>query len=665
MASEPTLYARMELRLTDFERKLAKATKSSDQAMGRIERESQSMRQKVEKQFGAMGSAAAGFARSLAAPLLALGATGAIRTIVGIADSVARVGDEARRAGLSVEAFQELKYVAEQNRVGVDALIDGFKELNLRADEWIVTGGGSAAEAFARLGFSAEELNTKLQDPSALFSEIIGKLQGLDQAAQIRIADELFGGSGGEQFVQLIGQGEAGIRNTIQAAHDLGVVMSAETIARADELDRKFNAIATTVSSHLRQAIVDAAGALDAFLNSFGETPAQHFGEVNARIAEQVQLIHDLGAAGGREFPAIAEHLATIVGGLDATGSGAIEAQAALHALAANPDYSPLIGDLNGVIATLIHLTGQARAAQAAITAASSDPVGTMPAFSALSTLRRPTTVPGSGAPPSAGGSGASAAATEAKAVLDLIATLEHERTTIGLSAKELAVANALRNAGTAATDEQRVSIEALVAGNFDLAAAQDAATASLDQMQDLARNVLGGMVDDLVAGKDAADVFANALSSIGNQLLDMGMGALLGTGGGDFGFLGEALGLKAATGGRVTGPGTGTSDSIPARLSNGEFVVNAKSTKDNLALLHAINGGGKGYALGGLVGAPGPVRGASGGGGPAVVINIPIDATGADAAGLARVERKVAELKAELPGIIKTTVSRRPKDIW
>lgn len=55
------------------------------------------------------------------------------------------------------------------------------------------------------------------------------------------------------------------------------------------------------------------------------------------------------------------------------------------------------------------------------------------------------------------------------------------------------------------------------------------------------------------------------------------------------------------AAGGRVRGPGTGTSDSIPALLSNGEYVINAKATRSNLALLQAINSNR--YALGGLVG--------------------------------------------------------------
>src|SRR5690606_4404009 len=46
------------------------------------------------------------------------------------------------------------------------------------------------------------------------------------------------------------------------------------------------------------------------------------------------------------------------------------------------------------------------------------------------------------------------------------------------------------------------------------------------------------------------------------------------------------------ATGGWIRGPGTGTSDSILRRLSNGEFVVNAKDARENAGLLEAINSG-------------------------------------------------------------------------
>lgn len=64
------------------------------------------------------------------------------------------------------------------------------------------------------------------------------------------------------------------------------------------------------------------------------------------------------------------------------------------------------------------------------------------------------------------------------------------------------------------------------------------------------------------------------------------------------------AAAVAAATGGYISGPGTSTSDSIPAKLSNGEFVVNAASVKKyGIDYLHAINTGrAHRYASGGLV---------------------------------------------------------------
>jgi phage-related minor tail protein len=64
------------------------------------------------------------------------------------------------------------------------------------------------------------------------------------------------------------------------------------------------------------------------------------------------------------------------------------------------------------------------------------------------------------------------------------------------------------------------------------------------------------------------------------------------------------AAAVAAATGGYITGAGTSTSDSIPAKLSNGEYVVKAASVKKyGVDYLHAINTGRlHRYASGGLV---------------------------------------------------------------
>lgn len=54
----------------------------------------------------------------------------------------------------------------------------------------------------------------------------------------------------------------------------------------------------------------------------------------------------------------------------------------------------------------------------------------------------------------------------------------------------------------------------------------------------------------------------------------------------------------KFAQGGKVSGPGTGTSDSVPAMLSNGEYVMTAKATRLFEPLLSAMNGIGSGTPM-------------------------------------------------------------------
>ncbi|QFY60370.1 hypothetical protein FZ934_07950 [Rhizobium grahamii] len=233
----------------------------------------------VDKVNGALGKIGLG-------GIAAGGVAGIVAGLASIAKGVAEIGDQAKVAGINVKAFQELKYVAEQNRIGIDSLTDGIKELNLRADEFIVTGQGSAAEAFQRLGYNSETLAKKLKDPSELFAEIIGRLKQFDKAAQIRIADEVFGGTGGEKFVQLINQGAEGIRATTKEANALGLVMDDALIRRAEEIDRRFNAISNTVGMNLKSAIVSAADSLADFIDGFRDFQNQQTKTLDNRQIE-------------------------------------------------------------------------------------------------------------------------------------------------------------------------------------------------------------------------------------------------------------------------------------------------------------------------------------------------------------------------------------------
>jgi hypothetical protein len=256
----PGLVVPIEARIDRLEKALKKASQAQNRAARDMEQRAKQSADRMAAAYGGAGDKiglAFGKLKTLALPFAGgfLGgfAAGGLTEVAGsvgrVTRAMATLGDEAKRAGLSAEAFQEWKFVAEQNRIGVDALVDGFKELNLRADEFIATGTGSAAEAFKRLGFGAEDLKKKLKDPSQLMLEIIGRLQGFDKAAQIRIADEVFGGTGGERFVELIAQGEAGLQGTIDSARELGVIMDESMIRKAQELDQKWDALTSKAAT--------------------------------------------------------------------------------------------------------------------------------------------------------------------------------------------------------------------------------------------------------------------------------------------------------------------------------------------------------------------------------------------------------------------------------
>ncbi|UTN91185.1 tape measure protein [Gordonia phage PokyPuppy] len=79
---------------------------------------------------------------------------------------------------------------------------------------------------------------------------------------------------------------------------------------------------------------------------------------------------------------------------------------------------------------------------------------------------------------------------------------------------------------------------------------------------------------------------------------------------------------VALATGGYIRGPGTETSDSIPAMLSRGEFVLNARATEaagvNNLMTFNNLNGRGGPGALQGMFGIGGDMRVHLATGGPA-----------------------------------------------
>ncbi|MCK9468478.1 MAG: phage tail length tape measure family protein [Porticoccaceae bacterium] len=161
------------------------------------------------------------------------------------------------------------------------------------------------------------------------------------------------------------------------------------------------------------------------------------------------------------------------------------------------------------------------------------------------------------------------------------------------------------------------------------------------DSLGDAFKNLANSIAQSLqrIAADIAARKIADAL--LGSSMPATGGG---GGGGGGSGWFSTAMAwaatlfmrdggmVRAADGGHINGPGTGTSDSIPAMLSDGEFVVRAKAVKQPgvLQMLEAINSMQlrpvPRFATGGLVSADdfsGPAAGPAAALGTNITVNV------------------------------------------
>lgn len=236
-------------------------------------------------------------------------------------------------------------------------------------------------------------------------------------------------------------------------------------------------------------------------------------------------------------------------------------------------------------------------------------------------------------AAPTAPGAGsratASAAERERQAVLDLIDTLEFERSLIGQTAREQEIANTVRQAGAAATAAQVERIRELAGATYDAQIAQDQLNVSAEQWASTIQDATRGFIDDLIAGKSAAEAFGNVLSRVADQFLTLGLNNLFGTGGFNL------AGLFGGTSTRATGgPVYAGNPTLVGERGPEVFVPSG----------------------------PGRIIPNSQVGGSSVTFAPVIDARGADVAAVARLEQSMQRLAADIVPAIRREIATTGK---
>ena len=236
-----------------------------------------------------------------------VGATagGAAAALGTLSFQSAQTGEQAlrtaERLGIDIETLQELTAAADRFNVRREAMTDGLKELQLRADEFATTGKGESAEAFQRLGLDRERLRQVKDDTAALFSLVQGRIRQVqDTAARQRIVDEVFGGEGGEQLVEFLGVSQERIRELRQEARNLGVVFSRDEAERAAAFMRTtrsltdaFGGLGRAITLQVLPSIQPMVQRVTELISANRSLIAQRIGDWVARVRDGFQALMD------------------------------------------------------------------------------------------------------------------------------------------------------------------------------------------------------------------------------------------------------------------------------------------------------------------------------------------------------------------------------------
>jgi hypothetical protein len=284
MANEPKLVVALEARLNKFEGDLKQAGLIADREVRNIE----------DKFSKANPKFSSGFLGGLFSAL----SVGALTKIIqDTVQSLAKIGDQSERIGITAEQLQELRYALEQN--GGEAnqagpALERFANNIAKAME----GEGKLARFLTANNVALKDRNGTLRPTADLLADVANLIQNAATPQErLNIATEFFGRTAGPAMATALANGSSGLRTLGNDARNAGAVLDNELIKKAQEIDDKFQKMARTLGTTLKGAIISLIDTVQDFTSKAGLNAALESGTYNAKqLADAIALARSKGS---------------------------------------------------------------------------------------------------------------------------------------------------------------------------------------------------------------------------------------------------------------------------------------------------------------------------------------------------------------------------------
>lgn len=285
----------------------------------------------VSKFGGKIANVGAGLTKKVAVGTAAV--AGGITAVTKFAESASSTADKidkmSQKIGVSRQAYQELDFICSQSGMSVDTLQAGMKTLVSSMDK-AASGTKANVEIFEKLGVSVTKADGSLRSQEDVMWETLSALQGMsNEAEKARLASQLFGKSGTE-LLPLLNSASGSIEEMKQKAHDLGLVLSDDTIDAGvkltdtmDQAKRSLSAVGTTLGAELIPYVQKGAAYVIAHMPEIREGAkkiAGVIGEAGEEIGKVVEWFAGLNEGQQKTIIKIAAFVAAVGPVLTVTG---------------------------------------------------------------------------------------------------------------------------------------------------------------------------------------------------------------------------------------------------------------------------------------------------------------------------------------------------------
>ena len=594
-----------------------------------------------------------------------------LKSVTSANSELAQMAGTAKTLNITTDEIQQLGF-AMKTLGGLDldkgsaSALTFFEKV---ADE-ARNGSGDITKLFQSNGLSITDASGKLRDFNSLLDDASRLIANAgDEVDKIKIAS-ILGLS--KEWVAVLEKGPAALQKSKAAAQEAGAVIDKELVQKATEFDQWWGRSFNSLTTKAKAAAVEIASA---FKGAFDKANDPNLLADTLDRLKKEQARFDDPATNAPGADGFFNNLAIYsvqkrLNDAESAARAKIAADLATNRASGAGDqigasqgaYGALVAPVSGAQSQARDLTINKLPTNASTKIPKSDD-GSSDKLNQLDKAEK-------------------AIVKETTALGAQAAALNKTQMEGAKAEAEFKLITAAQQAGVAVTGEVKQKIDELSQSYANAKVKLEEMKLSQSESKDLQEAFGSSLIDMTKGALSGVDglrqAFTSLLSTIEDAALKaafLGQGPLagiFGTGtiensgiGGIVGALFGGIG-KHADGGEISGPGTGRSDSILTRVSDGEFITNAAAVKRPgvLPMLHAINSGAlPRYADGGLIGSANvpTIAASSRSAGPTFHMPITVNASGGTQAQNADLARQVsAQTEAAMRRVVVSELQKQ-----